>query len=434
MDKLTVLNKEDFYKQTPQFFYSSKPKNVLSGGFQGLTNITKGVFSGICGFIGCPIYYSLQEGPKGFAKGLGLGVTLAIALPIGGTVTGLTQFLKGIYNTPEAVSATIKNKIWDRDKKKWIYYSLEQEAKEIADIDESKFINIKKSEHDGKIKEMDYYNILNVNPEATTCEIKKVYYQLAKTTHPDKNPSNSETFKLINEAYQVLGNESLRTKYNQHGKEGIKDVALIDSETFYNLLFGGGELKFYIGEMIIYTLMTVDQNNETFSELIILKQKKREIQIAKNILSLLNYYSKNTDGSAEYYTTVKSNLNTNPFSNTLLNIIGILYIEIGKDYLSWSSSVINGLKSSKRSMQYKYNILSGILKQEKRQGINIIINTVLIDIEKTIKSAARKIFIDSTIDKSQKMLYAKGLVFIGNIFVEGSNSLSQTKEFLEMVF
>ena len=85
-------------------------------------------------------------------------------------------------------------------------------------------------------------------------------------------------------------------------------------------------------------------------------------------------------------------------------------------------------------MQYKCNILSGILKQEKRQGINIIINTVLIDIEKTIKSAARKIFIDSTIDKSQKILYAKGLVFIGNIFVEGPNSLSQTKEFLEMVF
>ena len=64
----------------------------------------------------------------------------------------------------------------------------------------------------------DYYSILGVAKDASQDEIKKAYRKLAFKFHPDRNPNNSEAeekLKLINEAYNVLGNEESRRKYDQ---------------------------------------------------------------------------------------------------------------------------------------------------------------------------------------------------------------------------
>jgi curved DNA-binding protein len=72
------------------------------------------------------------------------------------------------------------------------------------------------------VKYRDYYEILGVKKEATKDQIKKAYRKLAKTYHPDANPGNKkaeEKFKEINEAYEVLGNDDKRKKYDQFGSE-----------------------------------------------------------------------------------------------------------------------------------------------------------------------------------------------------------------------
>ncbi len=72
------------------------------------------------------------------------------------------------------------------------------------------------------MKYRDYYEILGVKKEATQDQIKKAYRKLAKTYHPDANPGNKkaeEKFKEINEAYEVLGNDEKRKKYDQLGSE-----------------------------------------------------------------------------------------------------------------------------------------------------------------------------------------------------------------------
>ena len=66
----------------------------------------------------------------------------------------------------------------------------------------------------------DYYKVLGVERSATQDAIKKAYRKLAVKYHPDKNPGDKaaeEKFKEISEAYQVLGNEESRKKYDELG-------------------------------------------------------------------------------------------------------------------------------------------------------------------------------------------------------------------------
>jgi len=63
----------------------------------------------------------------------------------------------------------------------------------------------------------DYYEILGVNKGASKDEIKKAFYKLAHKYHPDKKEGDEKKFKQVNEAYQVLSDDSKRSKYDQFG-------------------------------------------------------------------------------------------------------------------------------------------------------------------------------------------------------------------------
>ncbi len=63
----------------------------------------------------------------------------------------------------------------------------------------------------------DYYNILGVNKGASKDEIKKAFYKLAHKYHPDKKGGDEAQFKQVNEAYQVLSDDTKRSKYDQYG-------------------------------------------------------------------------------------------------------------------------------------------------------------------------------------------------------------------------
>ena len=67
----------------------------------------------------------------------------------------------------------------------------------------------------------DYYKILEVKENATKDDIKKSFKRLAKKYHPDINKDNKEAeqkFKEISEAYEVLGKEEERKKYDNQRK------------------------------------------------------------------------------------------------------------------------------------------------------------------------------------------------------------------------
>ena len=64
---------------------------------------------------------------------------------------------------------------------------------------------------------MDYYELLGVPKTATQDEIKKAFHKLAHKYHPDKG-GDEKKFKEINEAYQVLSDQTKRAQYDQYGR------------------------------------------------------------------------------------------------------------------------------------------------------------------------------------------------------------------------
>jgi DnaJ family protein B protein 4 len=94
------------------------------------------------------------------------------------------------------------------------------------------------------------YNTLGIDENSSKDEIKKAYRTLSMKFHPDKNNNSSESNTMsqkLNEAYEILGNETKRQEYdfskknpfmrmNSHGGGGME--AHVDE--LFSSLFGMG--------------------------------------------------------------------------------------------------------------------------------------------------------------------------------------------------
>ena len=92
----------------------------------------------------------------------------------------------------------------------------------------------------------DYYEILSGTRTSTQEEIKKSYRKVALQHHPDRNPDNPDAehkFKEAAEAYEVLGNEEKRAKYDRFGHAGVKGGGQPNMDDIFSNfgdIFGGG--------------------------------------------------------------------------------------------------------------------------------------------------------------------------------------------------
>lgn len=101
----------------------------------------------------------------------------------------------------------------------------------------------------------DYYESLEIDKSASQDEIKKAYRKLAKKYHPDlnKEAGAEEKFKEVQEAYEILSDESKKELYDRYGHAGVDPSAAggaggfggfgfneFDVGDIFSSFFGGG--------------------------------------------------------------------------------------------------------------------------------------------------------------------------------------------------
>nr|BBH94239.1 hypothetical protein KTA_24380 [Thermogemmatispora argillosa] len=93
----------------------------------------------------------------------------------------------------------------------------------------------------------DYYSILGVAPTASPEEIRRAYLRLVRRYHPDANHAaavpglqsmHEQQMKLINEAYEVLGDPRRRAAYDVHRAAELRVRALREARLKYQAQVG----------------------------------------------------------------------------------------------------------------------------------------------------------------------------------------------------
>lgn len=350
-------------------FSLRKPKDAKAGLASGAKSVAKGVIAGAIGLVAAPAVGAHQEGLAGFAKGAAAGIAGAVLLPVTGVAIGATQVVRGIANTPQAVREGSKGSHWDKKQRKWV-----TDPGTALIIDDGSAARVRsamraqKSNRHGKSStptiEVDYYEMLGVPQSATPDEIKRAYYILARKLHPDKNPDDpvaNEKFQALSEAYQVLGNEELRKRYDAHGTQGL-DVNFVDGAAFFGALFGSDRFEHLVGELMLATAARAGLDFD--QDALKTTQRQREERLHVLLVALLcRWVEGDEEGFMQSMMTEAQELAKASFGETMLHTIGRVYEAQAKIYMGGLfDGGLAALKAQGRVIKTQFTAASLALK------------------------------------------------------------------------
>ncbi|KAK2196997.1 bifunctional DnaJ domain/DnaJ domain [Babesia duncani] len=468
------------------FFSTRVPRDAGAGLSSGLKSVTKGVAFGMASLVVCPMVGVSEQGLKGFFKGVGAGVMAAIMLPLAGVGVAGYQISRGVINTPKAICKKAKGKVWSKQHREWRdnWYSLEEEAAEVLDenrevpqisvgaqhntLDESGPVPL---DVNRTVVDMEFYEILGVNTNATQEEIRRRYYKLAKKYHPDRNgpEASTEMFKRLGEAYQVLGDEERREKYDRMGKSATNDMPILDSSLFFMMLFGSEDFEPLIGKLRMALFVELELNSPDASPTNIdfeKSQTAREVKVALNLRDVVRPF---VCGDVEHWrnemhTRAKS-LCKNYFSTSMVETIGWTYGNYAHQYLGKLDTFLGiggriaKIQEQSRSFGKGFKTLRSIVKtavaersllKSRKNGeeqhllhedyvgdvcestlpeiLDVMLNICLMDIQGTVRTACKRVLKDMGVDIQWRRKRAQALVEMGKIFIQAAAEQRQRFE------
>ena len=365
----------------PQFSLTSQnPNNVLSGTSKGLSTAAAGSVAATALVVGGPVLgsmigynrYGVVGGGVGLLVGTVGGALGGAAVAVACIFTGFWQLAIGAIRTPSAIIGTASGKDWDDAAQEWMYSDLAEDAKRTLPMSDDDFLSALKvtgsaaAVYNGetppmgatngrvatrkKLLDRELYDILGVEPEASVAEIKSAYYMKARQSHPDRNQNDPHAhvkFQKVGEAYQILSDERMRMAYDTKGKEAVDSAPKLDAGAMYAMIFGSEEFETLIGELQISTQIKgmIDGTNPPH-DLLIFKQRKREIQCAVNLASKLDVYNGREDEFLEKARAEAKDLSESPLGGSLLDLIGEVYKDQARSELSYLDSLLISAKQN----------------------------------------------------------------------------------------
>lgn len=244
-----------------RFLNTTRPRDALDGVGSGLKAAGAGFIAGAAALVAAPVVGAHQEGVGGLVTGLAKGVAASTCLTVLGAGAFITQIVRGVVNTPEAISQVYAgNRRWDTDAGCWVDDStnLRREALGLGEESDWDFSDEEEPTQTSvrRVADTVFYDVIGVKPSASAVDVKQAYYKAALRVHPDKNPGDPEAsrrFQELAQAYQVLSDPKLRERYDRMGKEGVADTGIpfIDPLLFFNMLFGSEQFEKYIGKLFL---------------------------------------------------------------------------------------------------------------------------------------------------------------------------------------
>lgn len=117
----------------------------------------------------------------------------------------------------------------------------------------------------------DYYRVLQVHYEASREVISAAYKKLCQIYHPDRGIDNVRRIQLINEAYEILGDEKKRAAYHKvwlsHSFPSVTENTNVSDDTVFRYAFSDDNADAYSVMDDFFLAMKSNENTEAYLRL-----------------------------------------------------------------------------------------------------------------------------------------------------------------------
>ena len=204
---------------------ASNSTNFIKGTTLGIGSTVAGVGAGVAAGVALPVLGAQAAGIGGFLSGTVAGGLAMGVAAVGGVAIGCQQIVSGVVGTPGSVLAFVT----DDDLHGAQGVNLAQVEAKVPAAAAEQDVGLPKEVDENfeykprtNVKDRKYYDCLGVPPNASPSQLKKAYYTLARTAHPDRG-GDKERFQQVGEAYAVLSNPVTRKKYDELGAAALKE-------------------------------------------------------------------------------------------------------------------------------------------------------------------------------------------------------------------